>query len=151
MMLGCGVFGDVDIPVIEEIAMSDEVPSSIEIPRTGNKLVDNMVHSASLAVMSRLGVIAIAVMSPLMGWGASEMWSEMKSTINRQERKIDDVAIKIYDIVRLQTTMETINTTMNSRFDAQAKRLDKHDSEIDSMKQRLYQIPVNRSNGGSNP
>lgn len=102
------------------------------------KFVENNVFKA----LFRVGVPALL---GLVSWLAAEQFSDIKSTLKTSVDKINEIQVstqKISDLTDANTaSLGALNTTMNSRFDAQGKRIDKIEDRVDDLQKRVYSIP----------
>ena len=114
---------------------------TISVNPSGSKVVDWAVHNATFTVMARAAMIVLGIIIPLLGFMIKSAWDDQKSLMKEQRDDLKAISSKMVDVRVLTVTMENLNTTMNSRFDAQAKRIDKHDNEIDDLRIRFYNMP----------
>jgi hypothetical protein len=93
--------------------------------------VEAAAESALLRLVART---SMAVLVPagiaFCGWAATEVWASVKKTgeaVNRLE-------------VLITANGGTLQV-LNSRLDAQGRRVDQHDTDIERLRERLYALP----------
>lgn len=132
------------------------MPANIEIPHTGNKTVDWAVHSAAVNIIQKALIGFIALFVPVLAWGIAEMWSinreaikEIKDAANRVgiissdrnvriDQKLDLIAASLVDLKILQRDLDVLRQTVTVNFDAQGRRIDHNDQQIEGLRKELY-------------
>ncbi len=140
------------------------MPSNIEIPHTGNRTVDWAVHSAAINIVQKVLIGFIAMVIPVLAWGVVEMWNinreaikEIKDAANRVgilsvdrnvhiDQKLDLIAASLVDLKILQRDLDVLRQTVTVNFDAQGKRIDRNEQQVESLRKEMFDrfIPPGR-------
>lgn len=127
---------------------SKEAPESIAVHKSGNPVVDWAVHNAWFTVSARISMILLGVTIPVVAFMAIKVWEsvqdnfkEIRNTSKETVERFDKLNERLVDIKILQMTVDTSATTLGARIDAQGRRIDRHDRDIDEIKTRIYQLP----------
>lgn len=130
--------------------------ANIEIPHTGNRTVDWAVHSAAINIIMKILIGLTALMIPAFAWGVVQMWLANSERITdlheaalrntaaavarntRIDEKLDKINSNVIDLKILQNTLETLQKTVSIGFDAQGKRIDKNDRDIEELRREMH-------------
>lgn len=124
---------------------------------TRKQSMEKAANNVFLLLISRYSMAAVlpvlAAMISVGGWAAARLISTVDRLVDRQT--VIDTRLASFDgsVLLLQSNMtniansnmskwEDLNRTLNSRFDAQGRRIDRNDIDIDEMKRRVYAIPA---------
>jgi hypothetical protein len=110
---------------------------SINVHKSGNRLVDWAVHNATVTVLARGSMILLFVLAPMLGFFLKSAWDDQRDILKEQRddlkalnNKLADVNSKMGDMKVIAVTIENMN-----------RRIDKHDNEIEDLRLRFYQMP----------
>lgn len=110
------------------------------------KIVENSVFKLLFRggvpiILAILGVLAMSQFNDIKD-SISDAKGDIKTT-TKSVHQIELSSQKITDIVDNNThALTDLNTTMNSRFNAQAKRIDTQDSRVDKLDGRVRNLEI---------
>lgn len=130
--------------------------TSYSAQQAKKRSMEEAANNVFLLLISRYSMAAmlpiLGAMFAVGGWAAVRLIGTVDRIVERQATI--DARLTTFDgaVLLLQSNMmniannnngkwEDMNRTLNSRFDAQGRRIDKNDTDIDEIKRRVYSFP----------
>lgn len=122
---------------------------NVEIPPSGSKAADFIIHNAWFTIAARLSMIGMGLAGPIAGYAAIEVWSFVRNSFMEIKQDVKDRGAdtsvkfdKVSGEIREMNNQLFAIRLLQQAIEAQTKRIDKQDIDIDELKKRVWSTPA---------